>query len=108
MDIWWFGVGRVCLQSLGKTITKQINKMQKTREYADKIPQEKFSKWRELWRMGDNKKIQEQTGLSEQTVVNAIRHGFGTQNTIDLINGFYKSKEKELKKLERLEKKQAI
>jgi hypothetical protein len=84
------------------------NKMQKTREYADKIPQDKFSRWRGLWRMGDNKKIQEQTGLSEQTVVNAIRHGFGTQNTIDLINGFYKSKEKELKKLERLKKKQAI
>lgn len=55
-----------------------------------KADKKTVDKWNAKNRYGDNRKIQEQSDISEHAIGRCIRTGRGSKETIEAINKFYK------------------
>lgn len=60
-----------------------------SRKYKEAVSKSLQNTWLKNWRAGHNKKISDATGLSYPVIIDAIKNGLATKNTVDLINGFY-------------------
>jgi uncharacterized protein YerC len=65
------------------------------------VPKRLMRKWKLQKEYGDQKKISDESGISEVTISNVLRTGRGDKKTIVAINNFYKEKPKQKKNKEK-------